>query len=337
MQRPFSRLSNVGGAATHATFKVSDAAGLYAVPQGQAGRFAYIGLALAENQLLVQHLKAAKNFFLARPPICRRVNRADSQFPMNVTAAAGSDTYAEPHYSIVIPVYNEEDVVEGLLSELRSFAITWRSDYELLLVDDGSSDRTAEIIGNQFTNWSQARLIQLSRNCGQAAALFYGMTRARGQIVILLDGDGQNDPKDIPNILAPLNEVDMAVGIRVERRDSLVRRAMSRLANAARSRILGDGVVDSGCGIKAFHRRVVEAFIPMRTLYSFIPALAVSAGFTIRQVPVRHRPRRGGKSKYGVRQFLWKPLLDMAGVWWFARRRCPLATEKSGATTVQNE
>jgi dolichol-phosphate mannosyltransferase len=143
-----------------------------------------------------------------------------------------------------------------------------------------------------------------------------------------LDGDGQNDPQDIPRILAPLNEADMVVGIRVDRRDSFVRRVMSQLANAARSRILGDGVVDSGCGIKAFHRRVVEAFIPMRTLYSFIPALAISAGFTIRQVPVHHRPRSAGKSKYGVRQFLWKPLLDMAGVWWFARRRCPLATEK---------
>jgi dolichol-phosphate mannosyltransferase len=249
---------------------------------------------------------------------------------MNVTVAAGSAPHEEPYYSIVIPVYNEEDVVGNLLNELRTFASTWRSDYELLLVDDGSSDRTAEIIGNQFANWNQGRLLQLSRNCGQAAALFYGMKRARGQVVILLDGDGQNDPQDIPKILAPLNEVDMVVGVRVERRDSFARRAMSRLANAARSRILGDGVVDSGCGIKAFHRRVVDAFIPMRTLYSFIPALAISAGFTIRQVPVRHRSRSGGKSKYGVRQFLWKPLLDMAGVWWFARRRCPLATEKSG-------
>ena len=247
---------------------------------------------------------------------------------MNVTATADSASHEEPHYSIVIPVYNEEEVVGTLLDELRSFARTWDSDYELLLVDDGSSDRTAEIIGSQFANWSQGRLIRLSRNCGQAAALFYGMQRARGQIIILLDGDGQNDPQDIPRILAPLHEADMVVGIRVDRRDSFVRRAMSRLANAARSGILGDGVVDSGCGIKAFHRRVVDAFIPMRTLYSFIPALAISAGFTIRQVPVHHRPRSAGKSKYGVRQFLWKPLLDMAGVWWFARRRCPLATEK---------
>jgi dolichol-phosphate mannosyltransferase len=243
---------------------------------------------------------------------------------MNVPAT----TESEPHYSIVIPVYNEEDVVGSLLDELRRFTGTWRGDYELVLVDDGSTDRTAEIIGSQFTDWRQGRLIQLRQNCGQAAALFHGMKCARGQVVILLDGDGQNDPQDIPKILAPLNEVDMVVGIRVERRDSFIRRAMSRLANAARSRILGDGVVDSGCGIKAFHRGVIDAFIPMRTLYSFIPALAISAGFRIRQVPVRHRPRSGGKSKYGVRQFLWKPLLDLAGVWWFTRRRCPLVKEK---------
>jgi dolichol-phosphate mannosyltransferase len=251
---------------------------------------------------------------------------------MNVTASSGFETTDEPYYSIVIPVYNEEDVIRSLLNEIRNFATTWRADYELLLVDDGSTDRTAEIVGSQFENWRQGRLIRLNRNCGQAAALFYGMKRARGQVVVLLDGDGQNDPQDIPKVLAPLNEVDMAIGIRVKRRDSIVRRVMSRLANAARSRILGDGVSDSGCGIKAFHRRVVDAFIPMRTLYSFIPALAVSAGFTIRQVPVRHRPRSGGKSKYGVRQFLWKPLLDMAGVWWFARRRCPLAEEKTDNT-----
>jgi dolichol-phosphate mannosyltransferase len=247
---------------------------------------------------------------------------------MNAIAAPESEAPEEPYYSIVIPVYNEEDVVKQLLKELRSFARTWRSDYELLLVDDGSSDRTAEIIGQEIANWNQGRLIQLSRNSGQGAALLHGMKRARGQIVILLDGDGQNDPQDIPKVIAPLNEVDMVVGIRVERHDSLLRRAMSRLANAARSRILADGVVDTGCGLKAFHRRVIEALIPMRTLYSFIPALAKSAGFTIRQVPVRHRPRSGGKSKYGVREFLWKPLLDMAGVWWFTHRRCPLTTER---------
>ena len=248
---------------------------------------------------------------------------------MNVLTTAGSGARGEIYYSIVIPVYNEEDVVGGLLDELSMFVSTWRSDYEILMIDDGSSDQTAEIIGRRFENWSQGRLVRLSRNCGQAAALYYGMKRACGQVLILMDGDGQNDPRDIPKVLAPLDEVDMVVGVRVERRDSFVRRTMSRLANAARSRILRDGVADSGCGIKAFHRRVIDAFIPMRTLYSFMPALAISAGFTVRQVPVHHRARSGGKSKYGVRQFLWKPLLDLMGVWWFSRRRCPLAVEKA--------
>ena len=247
---------------------------------------------------------------------------------MNVLGTAGSEPRAQPYFSIVIPAYNEEDVVGELLDELRTFLGTWRSDYELLMIDDGSSDRTAEIIGNRFANWSQGQLVRLSRNCGQGAALYYGMKRACGQVVILMDGDGQNDPQDIPKVLAPLDRVDMVVGVRVDRRDSFTRRTMSRLANAARSRILRDGVADTGCGIKAFHRRVIDAFIPMRTLYSFMPALAISAGFTVDQVPVHHRPRSGGKSKYGVRQFLWRPLLDLIGVWWFSHRRCPLAMEK---------
>jgi dolichol-phosphate mannosyltransferase len=244
---------------------------------------------------------------------------------MNETARDGIE---QPNYSIVIPVYNEEEVVGDLLTEIRRFAEKWPDDYELLFVDDGSSDRTAEIISTRFTGWDQGKLIRLSRNCGQAAALLYGMKCSRGKVVILLDGDGQNDPQDIPKVLAPLNEVDMAIGIRVNRQDSAVRRAMSKIANGIRSWILKDGVVDTGCGLKAFHRRVIEAFIPVRTLYSFIPALAISAGFTVRQVPVAHRPRMGGKSKYGVRQFLWKPLLDLLGVWWFTRRRSPLAQEK---------
>jgi dolichol-phosphate mannosyltransferase len=244
---------------------------------------------------------------------------------MNDTAR---DRIEHPCYSIVIPVYNEEEVVGDLLTEIRRFAEKWSDDYELLFVDDGSSDRTAEIISARFTDWEQGKLVRLSRNCGQAAALFYGMKCARGKIVILLDGDGQNDPQDIPKVVAPLNEVDMAVGIRVDRQDSVVRKAMSRLGNAIRNWILRDGVVDTGCGLKAFHRRVIEAFIPMRTLYSFIPALAISAGFIVRQVPVSHRPRTGGKSKYGVRQFLWKPFLDLFGVWWFTRRRSPLPKEK---------
>jgi dolichol-phosphate mannosyltransferase len=253
----------------------------------------------------------------------------DSHSLMNVSSAEDLADVRMHAYSIVIPVYNEEDVIASLLDEVRSFANGWQEDYELLLVDDGSSDRTPSIALDRFATWSQGKLIRLSHNSGQAAALYYGMKCARGSIVVLMDGDGQNDPRDIPRVLAPLDQCDMVVGIRVNRQDSFIRRKMSFFANAVRGRILKDGVSDSGCGIKAFHRRVIEAFIPIRTLYSFMPALAISAGFSLRQVPVHHRARKGGKSKYGVRQFLWRPLLDLLGVWWFSRRRCPLAKLES--------
>jgi len=243
---------------------------------------------------------------------------------MNLSSTRDGEDLRTPGYSIVIPVYNEEDVIGSVLDEVRDFANSWQDNYELLLIDDGSSDRTPFIAHDRFANWSQGRLIRLSRNSGQAAALYHGMKCARGNVVILMDGDGQNDPRDLPKLLGPLDQFDMVVGIRVNRQDSLVRRKMSLLANAIRGRILKDGVTDTGCGIKAFHRRVIEAFIPIRTLYSFMPALAISAGFSLRQVPVHHRARKGGKSKYGVRQFLWRPLLDLFGVWWFLRRRCPL-------------
>jgi dolichol-phosphate mannosyltransferase len=252
----------------------------------------------------------------------------DIELPMNVSSNRDSKDVRIHTYSIVIPVYNEEDVIGSLLDEFRSFAGTWLDDYELLLVDDGSSDRTPFIVRDRFAAWRQGKLIRLSRNSGQAAALYYGMKCARGDVVVLMDGDGQNDPRDIPAVLAPLDQFDMVVGIRVNRQDSFVRRKMSRLANAIRGRILKDGVADSGCGIKAFRRQVIDAFIPIRTLYSFMPALAISAGFSLREVPVRHRARKGGKSKYGVRQFLWRPLLDLFGVWWFLRRRCPMAKEE---------
>jgi len=233
-----------------------------------------------------------------------------------------------PQYSIVIPVYNEADVIAQFLMELRTCVRNWQDDYEVLVIDDGSTDPTPDIIGRCFSNWPQGKLTRLTENSGQAAALYHGMKKAQGRIIILLDGDGQNDPNDILQILEPLNQVNMVVGIRIDRQDSMARHLISRIANLVRSWLLKDSVADSGCGIKAFHRQVVEAFIPMRTLYSFMPALALSAGFSLKQIPVRHRPRRGGKSKYGVRQFLWWPVVDLLGIWWFTHRRCQIASER---------
>ncbi len=130
-------------------------------------------------------------------------------------------------------------------------------------------------------------------------------------------------PRTFPELLAELSFCDMAAGVRARRQDSWLRLAMSRLANGIRSKLLGDGLRDTGCALKAFRQEVVDSFIPIRTLYSFMGAMAVAGGFTLRQVEVAHRPRTRGVSKYGFSVFWWKPLLDMLGIFWFSRRRFP--------------
>jgi glycosyltransferase involved in cell wall biosynthesis len=200
------------------------------------------------------------------------------------------------------------------------------SEYECIVVDDGSTDGTAAWLDALAAQpASRLRPIHLPRNRGQGAALWVGLRRARGAVVITLDGDGQNCPSDIPDLLEALGRdaQDLVCGVRADRQDGLGRRWMSRLANGVRARVLGDGMRDSGCGLKVMRRDVVPFLLPLRTLYSFIPALAVAAGFRVGEQAVRHRPRDGGRSSYGLRAFLWRPFVDMLGVRWY-QTRCAL-------------
>lgn len=201
-----------------------------------------------------------------------------------------------------------------------------------MAVDDGSTDDTAAVLRSVAAEWPALRVLTLARNQGQAPALFAGMRAALGAVIVTMDGDGQNVPADLPMLIGRLAEADMVAGIRAQRRDGWLRRTMSRIANGIRGRLLGDGMTDSGCALKAFRREVVDAFLPMRTLYSFMPALAVAAGFKVIEVPVQHRERRAGVSKYGLLVMLWRPALDMLGVWWWRHRRFPppeIATRES--------
>ncbi len=229
-----------------------------------------------------------------------------------------------PAYSILIPFFNEAESCSALLGEVRAVLSGLGGESEVIAVDDGSRDGTLAILRELSASWSALRVISFVRNCGQAAALYAAMAAARAPILVTLDGDGQNDPADIPLLLARLGEADLVAGVRAERQDSWLRRRMSRFANGIRSRLLGDGMTDSGCALKAFRREVVPAFLPMRTLYSFMPALAIAAGFKVVEQPVRHRERRSGTSKYGLGVMLWRPALDMLGVWWWRHRRFPL-------------
>ncbi|MEO6568326.1 MAG: glycosyltransferase family 2 protein [Opitutaceae bacterium] len=237
-----------------------------------------------------------------------------------------------PVYSVVIPFFNEEGAVTELLAELREAMDKLGSPYEVILVDDGSSDGTLGKLSAAVTGWPAGRCVPLIRNQGQAAALLRGFAEARGRWIITLDGDGQNSPADISALLTAANDCDMVVGIRVARRDGWLRRVMSRLANRVRGKLLRDGLQDSGCALKVFRSEVVASFWPIRSLYSFMPAFAVAAGWRLKEIPVRHRERETGASKYGFGTFAWRPLVDLLALWWLLwRRRVKTTTDAPSA------
>lgn len=231
-----------------------------------------------------------------------------------------------PELSVVIPFFNEEESAGALIDEVLAVMSASGSTFELVLVDDGSKDATLRVLREAQRRSPYCRVLRHVRNAGQAAALWHGLHLSRGAIVATLDGDGQNDPADVPAMLQRLSAADMVVGIRAGRRDSWLRRTMSRVANAVRRRWLRDGVSDTGCALKVFRREVIDSFLPIRTLYSFMPAFAAAAGFRVVEQPVAHRARRAGTSKYGLLVMLWRPLLDMMAIGWFIHRRIPRIT-----------
>lgn len=258
----------------------------------------------------------------------------DRTSPASPAVSEGAAHHQDPPIcSVVVPFYNEEAAAPRLLGEIQTVLAQLDGRSECLCIDDGSRDGTgAALEAFAARSGSRFRVIRFPRNRGQSAALWRGFREARGDVVITLDGDGQNDPNDIPRLLDQLKTADLVCGIRSNRQDALLRRAMSRLANAVRGLVLRDGMRDSGCGLKAMRREVCSALIPIRTLYSFIPAQAVAAGFRVAQVPVRHRARQGGASSYGFRVFLWRPLVDMLGLLWY-RKRCILVPEDCSPPT----
>jgi dolichol-phosphate mannosyltransferase len=221
-----------------------------------------------------------------------------------------------PALSVVVPLYNEEENVLILQEELRA-ALTGL-DYEIIFVDDGSVDRTAERIETA----PDIRLVRFEKNSGQSAAIYAGLTAARGGTLVIIDGDLQNDPADIPKLLAEIARgADLVCGYRVKRRDTLVKRATSRIANAVRSRYTKDRVRDTGCTLKAIRRECMSTLLPFKGMHRFIPALVKAAGYRLVEVPVNHRARRFGQSKYGLGNRALRATIDMFGVRWLLSRR----------------
>ena len=221
-----------------------------------------------------------------------------------------------PEVSVVVPLFNEEESISLLQTELS--AALKNFDYEIVFVDDGSGDCTADRIERKMN----VRLIRFEKNAGQSAAIYAGVMAARGATLVLIDGDLQNDPADIPRLL---NEIargaDLVCGYRAQRRDTRVKRLTSRIANAVRSRFTRDGVRDTGCTLKAMRHECVSALVPFKGMHRFIPALVKGAGFGLVEIPVNHRLRRFGRSKYGLGNRALRATIDMFGVRWLLSRR----------------
>jgi dolichol-phosphate mannosyltransferase len=218
--------------------------------------------------------------------------------------------------SVVVPLYNEEQSVAMLQRELADALAGL--DYEIIFVDDGSQDETAaRIAANQRT-----RVLHFGKNAGQSAAIFAGLQAVRSEVAVLIDGDLQNDPADIPRLLAEISRgADLVCGYRTRRKDTLLKRITSRVANFVRSRFTRDGVRDTGCTLKAMRRDCIRALVPFKGMHRFIPALVKGAGYRLVEIPVNHRPRRFGQSKYGLGNRALRATIDMFGVRWLLSRR----------------
>ncbi len=235
--------------------------------------------------------------------------------------------------SIVIPVFNEQENIQPLLNEIRA-ALDGRLDYEVIYVDDGSRDETLARLNAIKQDFDRLRIVQHSENCGQSTALRSGIMVARAPWIATLDGDGQNDPADIPNLMyaatsayAP-DTLWLIVGWRKRRRDSWIKRLSSKIANGVRRLILRDATPDTGCGLKLIRREIFLELPYFDHMHRFLPALVLRAGGQVRSIEVNHRPRQRGVSKYGLWNRLWIGIVDLFGVGWLQRRaKLPRVTE----------
>ncbi|MBI2205467.1 MAG: glycosyltransferase family 2 protein [Candidatus Rokubacteria bacterium] len=228
-----------------------------------------------------------------------------------------------PHLSVVIPVYNEEENLAILWPELRAILEARAIPFEVVFVDDGSRDRSADVVRSFRDADPRVRLVRLKANAGETAATDAGLRAARGRWVVTMDADLQNDPADIPALLSHLDGWDCVTGWRVDRGagDTWMRRASSRIANRVRNAVSEESIQDSGCTFRAFRRDCLRGLVLYRGFHRFIPTLLRMRGYRVIEVPVRNRPRRFGHSKYGVMNRAFVAFIDLLVVRWMKERR----------------
>lgn len=226
--------------------------------------------------------------------------------------------------SVVVPVHNEQDNIRPQIEEIFA-ALEGQTALEVIYVDDGSTDGTLERLRTESHRWQgRLRVVVHPSPCGQSTAIYSGIRAARSPWIVTLDGDRQNDPADIPALLRAARESGhprlMVIGHRVQRRDTWIRRLSSRVANGVRGALLRDRTPDTGCGLKVFPRELFLALPYFDHMHRFLSALVLREGGEVLSLPVSHRPRRQGRSKYGLHNRLWAGIVDMLGVAWLQKR-----------------
>lgn len=231
----------------------------------------------------------------------------------------------KPTLSVVVPVHDEAQNVLPLIAEIRTACQRSGIDYETVYIDDGSQDSTPQILSEAKTHEPRLRVFRHKACAGQSAAIATGVKMAQGRFIATLDGDGQNDPADIPALLTKLSETAepdrvLVAGWRQKRKDTFLKRFSSRVANRVRSSLLGDATPDTGCGLKVFTRAAFLNMPRFDHMHRFLPALMIRLGGVVISVPVNHRARERGVSKYGMWDRLWVGIIDLMGVMWLKRR-----------------
>jgi dolichol-phosphate mannosyltransferase len=268
---------------------------------------------------------AADRLYYPTAPPAVAAQTTTAGFPHLTTSPSPA---TPPEVSVVVPVCNEEENVLPLAQEIHA-ALAGKYAFEQVFVDDGSTDRTAEmVLAARAQGMPEVRLLQHVARSGQSAAVATGVRHARGRWIATLDGDGQNDPADFPQLLEALlrpqsPRLKLVMGNRTTRRDTWLRRVSSRVANGVRGWILKDGTPDTGCGIKVFERDVFMHIPRFKNMHRFMPALFLREGFDVISLPVNHRERMRGTSKYGLHNRLWVGIVDLFGLSWLIRRASP--------------
>ena len=254
----------------------------------------------------------------------------------------------KPDLSIILPVYNEAESLPVLWEELMETVRRLDQSAEIIFVDDGSTDSSAEVIRRLAGGDRRVCLLRFAHHAGLTAAFVAGLRAARGSMLATMDSDLQSDPRDLAVLLANLGDADAAVGTRVIRHDSPLKRVSSRIANTIRDIATGDHVRDSACSLRVMRRECLDALPPYDGMHRFIPTLLRVAGYRVVTVPVRHRARRFGKSKFGVRNRALRAFIDLLAVTWMIKRRLryqlseepgdprPRPEERSEAATISS-